>query len=117
MTDTRQISVVRIFKLLGVAFLLCVVGLIPFVRKERALAQRRLCRNTMLEINTGIESLALAYRWKRGDMLDKNAVGTTMRRGWPKCPSGPDYIVDRVGEDINCPVHGRFVCSWSKWPK
>ena len=93
--------------------MLPVIGLmaaiaIPNFVKARETAQRSACQANLRNINAGKDVWVLENNRKPGDIIqDEDLFGRGKAlRGVPTCPKGGSYIVNPVGTNPECTLHG-----------
>jgi competence protein ComGC len=93
--------------------MLPVIGLtaaiaIPNFVKARETAQRSACQANLRNINAGKDVWVLENNKKTGDIIqDEDLFGSGKAlRGVPTCPKGGSYIINPVGTNPECTIHG-----------
>ena len=106
-TKSRIGWVLSAVSVLAVAISALVVGPYSYHRKA--------CRDNLAIIASATESTVLELGLHDGDQVPIDHIVLFMKDGkLPRCPSGVDYVIPRVGFRPTCPVHGDLLRSARK---
>jgi hypothetical protein len=77
------------------------------VRRRRSLSH---CISNMRQTDAAKEQYAIAHSLTNGSVVTRQRIAEYIKGGWQHfdCYSagGDKYIIGRIGEDPQCPVHG-----------
>lgn len=90
-----------------ILLLLAIIAWPSFIKardKSRTLA----CHNQMYQIDVAKEQFGQDAKLTDGAVLTADQISPYIRGGWKAlhCPSGGQYTIGKLGEDVRCSVHG-----------